>query len=80
MKGGRLRTLLSSVSRWKVPKLMFGRSRMAPKSSPMHRREQFEVPVVGSASVVEVAVSSKGNEMVEVENFDVLACLRGPGG
>lgn len=39
-----------------------------------------EIPAVGSGPVVEVAVSAKGDEMVGVEGFYVLAHLGGPGG
>ena len=37
-----------------------------------------EIPVVGAGAVVEVAVSAKGDEMVGVERFDVLAYFIGP--
>lgn len=39
-----------------------------------------EVPTVGAGAVVEVAVAAKGDEVVRVEAFDVLAYLVGPGG
>lgn len=40
-----------------------------------------EIPFVGAGpSVVEEAVAAKGDEVVGVERFDVLAYLVGPGG
>lgn len=40
-----------------------------------------EIPFVGAgSSVVEEAVAAKGDEVVGVEGFDVLAYLVGPGG
>ena len=39
----------------------------------------IEIPIVRSGAVVEVAVSAKGDEMVGIEGFDVLADFIGPG-
>ena len=38
-----------------------------------------EIPIVRSGSVVEVAVSAKGDEVGGIEGFDVLADVIGPG-
>ena len=41
----------------------------------------IEIPFVGSgSSIVEEAVAAKGDEVVGVDGFDVLAYLVGPGG
>ena len=37
-----------------------------------------EIPIVGAGAVVEVAVSAKGDEVVGVERFDVLAYIVSP--
>lgn len=37
-----------------------------------------KVPVVGSGSVVEEAVSAKGDEVIGVDGFDVAADIVGP--
>ena len=39
-----------------------------------------EIPVMSSGPVVEVAISAKGDQMVGVDGFDVLADLIGPSG
>lgn len=39
-----------------------------------------EVPIVSSGPVVEEAVSAKGDQVVGVDGFDVLAHLIGPSG
>ena len=38
-----------------------------------------EIPVVRSGSIVEVAVSTKGDQMAGIDGFDVLADFIGPG-
>ena len=38
-----------------------------------------EIPIVRSGSIVEVAVSAKGDQMVGIKGFDVLADFIGPG-
>ena len=38
-----------------------------------------EIPVVRSGAIVEVAVSAKGDQMVGIDGFDVLADSIGPG-
>ena len=38
-----------------------------------------EIPVMRSGPIVEVAVSAKGDQMVRIEGFDVLADFIGPG-
>ncbi len=40
----------------------------------------IEIPVVSSGPIVEEAISSKSNQMVRVNGFDVLADLIGPSG
>ena len=38
-----------------------------------------EIPVMRSGSIVEVAVSAKGDQMIRINGFDVLADFIGPG-
>ncbi len=40
----------------------------------------IEIPVVSSGPIVEEAISSKSDQMVRVNGFDVLADLIGPSG
>lgn len=40
----------------------------------------IEIPIISSSPIAEVAISAKGDQMVRVDGFDVLADLIGPSG